>query len=69
MNSKGRVMEEAFEIKVRNHKDQAVEVVVREGAHPDGRTMADLAVQAARVIAERADLTRLVPGGIGVTAR
>lgn len=49
--------------------DVLVEVVVREGAHPDGRTMADLAVQAARVIAERADLTRLVPGGIGVTAR
>jgi hypothetical protein len=30
VNTKGRVMEEAFEIKVRNHKDQPVEVIVRE---------------------------------------
>ena len=30
VNTKGRVMEEAFEIKVRNHKAQPVEVVVRE---------------------------------------
>jgi hypothetical protein len=30
LNSRGKVMEEAFEIKVRNHKDQAVNVVVRE---------------------------------------
>ena len=27
LNTKGRVMEEAFEIKVRNHKEQAVEVI------------------------------------------
>jgi hypothetical protein len=33
LNSKGRVMEEAFEIKVRNHKDQAVSVVVRENLY------------------------------------
>ncbi|MBM4219582.1 MAG: DUF4139 domain-containing protein [Gammaproteobacteria bacterium] len=33
MDTKGRVMEEAFEIKVRNHKDQAVEVVVRENLY------------------------------------
>jgi hypothetical protein len=30
LNTKGRTMEEAFEIKVRNHKAQPVEVVVRE---------------------------------------
>ncbi|HEU5467694.1 MAG TPA: DUF4139 domain-containing protein [Steroidobacteraceae bacterium] len=30
LNTKGREMEEAFEIKVRNHKSQPVEVVVRE---------------------------------------
>jgi hypothetical protein len=33
VNTKGRVMEEAFEITVRNHKDQAVEVVVRENLY------------------------------------
>ena len=33
VNSKGRVMEEAFEIKVRNHKTQPVEVVVRENLY------------------------------------
>lgn len=33
VNTKGREMEEAFEIKVRNHKDQAVEVVVRENLY------------------------------------
>jgi hypothetical protein len=33
LNSKGRVMEEAFEIKVRNHKEQAVEVIVRENLY------------------------------------
>jgi hypothetical protein len=33
VNSKGRVMEEAFEIKVRNHKDQAVNVLVRENLY------------------------------------
>jgi len=30
LNTRGRVMEEAFEIRVRNHKEQAVAVVVRE---------------------------------------
>ena len=33
LNSKGRVMEEAFEVKIRNHKEQAVEVVVRENLY------------------------------------
>jgi hypothetical protein len=33
VNSKGRVMEEAFEIKVRNHKDQSVNVIVRENLY------------------------------------
>ena len=33
VNSKGRVMEEAFEIKLRNHKTQPVEVVVRENLY------------------------------------
>jgi hypothetical protein len=33
VNSKGRVMEEAFEIKVRNHKTQPVEVIVRENLY------------------------------------
>jgi hypothetical protein len=33
LNSKSRVMEEAFEIKVRNHKEQAVEVIVRENLY------------------------------------
>jgi hypothetical protein len=33
VNSKGRVMEEAFEVKVRNHKSQPVEVIVRENLY------------------------------------
>jgi len=33
VNTKGRVLEEAFEIKVRNHKAQPVEVVVRENLY------------------------------------
>jgi hypothetical protein len=33
VNTKGRVMEEAFEIKVRNHKEQTVEVIVRENLY------------------------------------
>ena len=33
VNTKGRVMEEAFEIKLRNHKEQAVEVTVRENLY------------------------------------
>jgi hypothetical protein len=33
VNSKGHVMEEAFEIKVRNHKAQPVDVVVRENLY------------------------------------
>jgi hypothetical protein len=33
LNTKGRVMEEAFEIKLRNHKEQSVEVIVRENLY------------------------------------
>ncbi len=33
LNTAGKVMEEAFEIKVRNHKDQPVEVIVRENLY------------------------------------
>jgi len=33
VDSRGRVMEEAFEIKLRNHKDQPVEVTVRENLY------------------------------------
>jgi len=33
LNTRGRVMEEAFEIKVRNHKEQPVNVIVRENLY------------------------------------
>jgi len=33
IDTRGRVMEEAFEIRVRNHKDEAVEVLVRENLY------------------------------------
>lgn len=33
VNTKGRVMEESFEIKIRNHKEQAVDVIVRENLY------------------------------------
>ncbi|MGH8135015.1 MAG: DUF4139 domain-containing protein [Steroidobacteraceae bacterium] len=33
VNTKGRVMEEAFEVKLRNHKEQAVDVIVRENLY------------------------------------
>lgn len=33
VDSRGRIMEEAFEIKVRNHKEQPVEVTVRESLY------------------------------------
>jgi len=33
VDTRARVMEEAFEIKVRNHKDQPVEVIVRENLY------------------------------------
>jgi len=44
-------------------------VVVRavEGGHPDGRSAEALARQAAQLLAGRADLAALAPGGIGVT--
>jgi hypothetical protein len=48
--------------------DVLVLVTAPEGGHPDGRLLADLARQAATVIAGRADIQRRVPGGIGVAA-
>jgi hypothetical protein len=48
--------------------DVIVQVSAPSGGHPDGRLLADLARQAASVISARADIHRLVPGGIGVTA-
>jgi hypothetical protein len=33
VDTRARVMEEAFEIRVRNHKDQPVEVIVRENLY------------------------------------
>ena len=48
LNTKGRVMEEAFEIKVRNHKEQAVEVIVRENLYRWSQWSLDRAVVALR---------------------
>ena len=48
--------------------DVIVQVTAPAGGHPDGRLLADLARQAAQVISARADIHRLVPGGLGVTA-
>ena len=48
--------------------DVLVQVAAPAGGHPDGRLLADLARQAADVISARADIQRLVPGGLGVTA-
>ncbi len=48
--------------------DVIVQVSCESGGHPDGRLVADLARQAAEVIRARADIHRLVPGGVGVTA-
>lgn len=48
--------------------DVIVQVSAAAGGHPDGRLLGDLARQAAEVISSRADIHRLVPGGIGVTA-
>lgn len=44
-------------------------VVVRgvQGGHPDGRLVEDLARQAASTLMSRADIQRMVPGGLGVT--
>ena len=46
--------------------DVLVTVSAVGGGHPDGRRVADLAEQAAATFAGRADLHRLVPGGIAV---
>lgn len=48
--------------------DVIVQVTAPSGGHPDGRLLADLARQAAEVISARADIHRLVPGGLGVAA-
>jgi hypothetical protein len=53
-------------------EDGPVDVAVRfrssVGRHPDGRTVDELARQAAAILSERADLNTLVPGGLGVVA-
>ena len=41
-------------------------VVLATQGHPDGRLPTQLAQQAARILGERADLTRCVPGGVGI---
>ena len=46
--------------------DVVVEIRAVGGGHPDGRRVDQLTGQAARILAERADLQGLVPGGIGV---
>jgi hypothetical protein len=52
-------------------RDAAVDVLVAlscvAGGHPDGRRVEELVTQAARILAAREDIQRLVPGGIGVT--
>lgn len=48
--------------------DVVVQVSAAGGGHPDGRLLPDLAHQAAQVLAARADIQRLTPGGLGVTA-
>jgi hypothetical protein len=48
--------------------DVIVQVSAPSGGHPDGRLVADLARQAAGVIAARPDIRSAVPGGIGVSA-
>jgi hypothetical protein len=48
--------------------DVIVQVSAPSGGHPDGRLLGDLARQAAAIISARADIHRLVPGGLGVTA-
>lgn len=46
--------------------DVVVEIHAAGGGHPDGRRHDELTAQAARILAGRADLQALVPGGIGV---
>jgi hypothetical protein len=48
--------------------DVVVSVVAPHGAHPDGRSTALLARQAADLLLTRRELLALVPGGIGVVA-
>ena len=48
--------------------DVLVDISAAGGGHPDGRRHDDLMRQAARILAERADLKQLVPGGIGIAA-
>ncbi len=46
--------------------DLLVAVSCPQGAHPDGRSADQLALQAAQLLAGRADLRARVPGGLGV---
>ncbi len=46
--------------------DVLVTVTTPAGGHPDGRGPDQLAQQAGRLLSSSADLTRLVPGGLGV---
>jgi hypothetical protein len=46
--------------------DVLVTVTARAGDRPDGRTAVAVARQAAEILAGRADLRELVPGGIGI---
>jgi hypothetical protein len=49
--------------------DVVVELRTVGGGHPDGRLDGQLAQQAATILARRADIQRLAPGGIGVLVR
>ncbi|HAN71611.1 MAG TPA: hypothetical protein DCQ36_08495 [Actinobacteria bacterium] len=49
--------------------DVLVEIRAVGGGHPDGRGPSALLAQAAELLQQRGELQRLVPGGIGVTAR
>lgn len=48
--------------------DVLVTVAAPAGGHPDGRGVDQLAQQAGRLLSTSADLTRRVPGGLGVAA-
>jgi hypothetical protein len=57
-------------VDVRGQGIEADVLVVLEaaaGGHPDGRRVDALAEQAAGILVRRADIQRLVPGGMGVT--
>lgn len=48
--------------------DVLVTVTAPAGGHPDGRGIDQLAQQAGRLLSTSTELTRLVPGGLGVTS-